>query len=136
MQASAPVTYVAKRATEDGGVSVHVLLGCGHTRGLDPRFDLRRHSPTGFQMGYAGSGPAQLALALLADALGNDDLAQDLYQTFKSKVVAAVPREEEEWRITREQIREWAEQILSDRTRDRGLPPSDALDRWADRLEE
>ena len=35
---------------------------------LDPRLDLANHSPTGFEWGYGGSGPAQLALALLADA--------------------------------------------------------------------
>jgi hypothetical protein len=39
-------------------------------RKLDPRLDLYNHSPTGFAWGYGGSGPAQLALALLADVLG------------------------------------------------------------------
>lgn len=34
---------------------------------LDPRNDLMNHSPDGFEYGYGGSGPAQLALALLAD---------------------------------------------------------------------
>src|SRR5262245_1194599 len=38
------------------------------TRDLPARLDLRSHSPTGFEWGYGGSGPAQLALALLADA--------------------------------------------------------------------
>jgi len=28
-----------------------------------PRSDLRNHSPNGFEWGYSGSGPAQLALA-------------------------------------------------------------------------
>lgn len=31
-----------------------------------------RHSPTGMTWGYAGSGPADLALSLLVDALGED----------------------------------------------------------------
>jgi len=30
---------------------------------LNPRLDLYNHSPTGFEWGYGGSGPAQLALA-------------------------------------------------------------------------
>lgn len=30
-----------------------------------------RHSPTGYTWGYAGSGPADLALSLLVDALGD-----------------------------------------------------------------
>lgn len=59
--------------------------------GLDPRFALRCHSPEGFSWGYAGSGPAQLALAICADALGDDDRAQDLYQTFKFRVIAHLP---------------------------------------------
>jgi hypothetical protein len=45
-------------------------------RDLDPRHDSRNHSPTGFEWGYSGSGPAQLALALAADVLGDDERAQ------------------------------------------------------------
>lgn len=44
-------------------------------RPLEPRHDLRNHSPDGFEWGYSGSGPAQLALALAADVLGDDDRA-------------------------------------------------------------
>ena len=58
--------------------------------GLDPRFDLRAHAD-GFNWGYAGGGPAQLALAMCADVLGDDDRARDLYQTFKFRVVAHLP---------------------------------------------
>ena len=130
------VEYVFKRATEDGGVSAHVLTESGRHRGLDPRFDLRRHSPSGMELGYAGSGPAQTSLALLCDALGNDDLAQDLYQKFKFQVVANVPRDLPEWRISRQAVKDWAEQVLADRARVRGLPPADALDVWADQIGE
>jgi len=42
--------------------------------------DLWGHSPTGFGWGYGGSGPAQLSLALLADALGDDEKAVRLHQ--------------------------------------------------------
>jgi len=39
---------------------------------LDPRFDIRKHSSTGFGWGIGSSGPAQqLALVLLADTLRN-----------------------------------------------------------------
>ena len=65
--------------------------------------DLVNHSPTGFGWGYGGSGPAQLALALLADALGSDDRAIRLHHDFEFKVVAAWP-EGERWWITAEQI--------------------------------
>ncbi|HXR05085.1 MAG TPA: DUF6166 domain-containing protein [Verrucomicrobiae bacterium] len=46
---------------------------------LNPRLDLYNHSPTGFEWGYGGSGPAQLALAILADHLGNADEAMSLW---------------------------------------------------------
>jgi Family of unknown function (DUF6166) len=75
----------------------------GQCRGLDPRFDLRRHSPTGFEWGYAGSGPAQLALALAADVLGDDERAQDLYQRFKFKIIGGLPPEG--WVLTEDRIR-------------------------------
>lgn len=58
---------------------------------LNPRLDLRNHSPTGFAWGYCGSGPAQLSLAILCHALKDDDRALRLYQTFKERVIAAIP---------------------------------------------
>ena len=70
---------------------------------LPLRLDLFNHSPTGFSWGYGGSGPAQLALALLADALGDDDRAIQLHQCFKFKVVACWP-EGERWWITADQL--------------------------------
>lgn len=76
---------------------------------LDIRLDIRRHSPTGPEWGYSGSGPAQLALALLADVLGDHD-AERLYQRFKFERVAGFPREG--FAITAEAIEEWARQHL------------------------
>lgn len=56
----------------------------GERTELALRLDLCSHSPCGFEWGYGGSGPAQLALALLADRLPDDpDLAYDLHQSFK-----------------------------------------------------
>lgn len=70
---------------------------------LDPRFDLVNHSSTSFEFGYAGSGPAQLALALLADCFGNDDdRAIDLHQWFKREWVAA--QDKSTWTITSDEI--------------------------------
>jgi hypothetical protein len=60
-------------------------------RRLKPRFDLRNHSPTGFEWGYGGSGPSQLALAILADHFGKDERALNFYQRFKWAVVAGLP---------------------------------------------
>jgi hypothetical protein len=64
--------------------------------------NIRNHSPTGFAWGYNGSGPAQLALALLVDALGDVDLALRHYQEFKCAVVASWPQS---WSISGEELR-------------------------------
>jgi hypothetical protein len=55
---------------------------------LPPRYDLKRLSPTGFEWTYEGAGPAQLALAMLADHLGDDARALALCQPFMRRVVA------------------------------------------------
>ena len=79
------------------------------TRDLPSRLDLYNQSPTGFEWGYGGSGPAQLALALLADAQG-DEIAQVHYQDFKRAVVTDFGAC---WSITAEQIRRFvAEQEM------------------------
>src|SRR5262245_1074294 len=72
---------------------------------LNARLDLRNHSPDGFNWGYAGSGPAQLALALVADAIEDDTLAQECYQAFKLCVVAN--EERNHWELTDEWIQGW-----------------------------
>ena len=76
---------------------------------LDPRLDLSNHSPTGFEWGYGGSGPAQLALALLADCLGDDNEAVSLHGDFKSAMVAKLPRRA--WTLTSQQIQEAVETL-------------------------
>ncbi|WP_188884579.1 DUF6166 domain-containing protein [Halarchaeum grantii] len=49
---------------------------------------IARHSPGGFAVGYRGSGPAQLALAILLDYTDNASLARDHYQTFTDEVIS------------------------------------------------
>jgi hypothetical protein len=68
------------------------------------------HSPTGFSWGYSGSGPAQLALALLLDTTGDPEKAAILHQEFKRDFVAGWG---EKWEITTEQIQEWVKKNLS-----------------------
>lgn len=51
---------------------------------------LHNHSPDGFEYGYGGSGPAQLALAILLDYTGDDTLALASYQEFKWRVIAGL----------------------------------------------
>lgn len=82
-----------------------------------PRHDLRNRSPTGFEWGYSGSGPAQLAIALAADVLGDDDKAQEIYQRLKSKVVSGLPHEE--WVLTEKRLRASIDAIEQERERSR-----------------
>ena len=49
-----------------------------------------RHSPTGIEWGYGGSGPADLARSVLL-ALADEPTADALYQPFKHEVIGRVP---------------------------------------------
>lgn len=51
------------------------------------------HSPTGFAWGYGGSGPAQLALAILL-RFAEPDVAVQLHQRFKADHVAHWPQDQ------------------------------------------
>jgi hypothetical protein len=82
--------YLGNRARGESGPGTVLKVDGEQTDYLDPRNDLRDHSPDGFQWGYGGSGPAQLALALVADATGDDELALRTYQRFKANTVARI----------------------------------------------
>lgn len=96
--------YVGVRG---GDLEVHVVDERGNRHMLDPRYDLVNHSPDGFECGYRGSGPAQLALAILADAFNDDDMAMRLYQQFKEAKIATLPTDTD-WEITTETIDAWS----------------------------
>ena len=55
---------------------------------LPPRHDLKAFSRAGFEWTYEGAGPQQLALALLADHLGDGPRALALSKPFMAAVVA------------------------------------------------
>lgn len=76
----------------------------GEMRVLDPRRDLCDHSPDGFAWGYGGSGPAQLALAICADALRDDQRALRVYQAFKWNVVSFW-KQDRGWEIDETEVR-------------------------------
>ena len=74
---------------DDGNApSVFVSTGGRTMAPLPLRLELVNHSPTGFGWGYSGSGPAQLAVAILADWMSCDHAAQDLHQRFKLGMMA------------------------------------------------
>jgi len=92
-------TYTTEGKPSVAGPGSVQVIEDGKSRALDPRFDLRCHSPNGFNWGYGGSGPAQLALAICADALGDPFRAAKVYQDFKFRVVARWPQDGC-WKIT------------------------------------
>lgn len=56
---------------------------------LDPTISQKilNHSPDGFNWGYCGSGPAQLAFAILLE-LYDEKIAKKYYQEFKNQVIS------------------------------------------------
>lgn len=74
----------------NGACTVIQVLQNGAVQPLNPRHDLYNHSPNGFAWGYEGSGPAQLALAVCAEVLGDDQHDLSVYQDFKRALIAGL----------------------------------------------
>jgi len=78
------------------------------TAGRDPLTPFASHRvrylARGFEWGYAGDGPAQLALAVLLDALGDRRLALRWFHDF---MWAEVYRWGEAWEVTAGEVREF-----------------------------
>jgi hypothetical protein len=85
----------------EGGRSLDGAVVTVDGTALNPRFDIRRFSATGFEWTYEGDGPRQLALALLADHLGDPQQALALTERFMREVVA---RLDNAWRLTSDDI--------------------------------
>lgn len=64
----------------------------GRHEPLPPRNNIFNHSPSGFSWGYGGSGPAQLALALLVDVVSTDRAVR-FHQDFKWHRTAPLPHD-------------------------------------------
>ncbi len=64
------------------------------------------HSPAGFNWGYGGSGPAELARHLIVHATGKRGYLErpDLYQDFKREFVATWG---DQWALEGDTIRQW-----------------------------
>lgn len=88
-------SYILKRVQHNAECWIQVGE---HKLPLSPKESqsLRNHSPDGFEFGYAGSGPAQLALAILLDWVRTrelpDSVALEHYQGFKHELIATVPQ--------------------------------------------
>ena len=89
-------------------------------------FHVVRHSPTGIEWGYLGSGPSDLALSVLS-ALADERTALELYQRFKQEVIARVPEEGGVLRAA--EVRAWVDRARDAaplRDRSRGVPTDQA----------
>jgi hypothetical protein len=101
----------------DEGCVVETLVDDAQVGRLALMLNVANHSPTGFEWGYAGSGPAQLAVALLYDAImfGNPQervamsqarrLTLAHYQEFKRQFVENIT--DATWSMTAEAIIAW-----------------------------
>lgn len=65
---------------------------------------LRNHSPSGPEWGYHGSGPAQLAIAMLM-AVTDTDEAERYYPLFRSGVLALIRGDR--WLLPVDQVDTW-----------------------------
>jgi hypothetical protein len=72
-----------------------------------PSLKLFNHSPTGFSWGYGGSGPAQLALAILLDFTGDPEIAVRFHQTFKTDKISCL---EDRFVLTDAEIQRWLDE--------------------------
>jgi hypothetical protein len=90
--------YQGKRISVNNEITV---LKNGLVFNPKPSQKYWNHSPDGFNWGYGGSGPAQLALALLLDVTGDPALALKYHQHFKRRVVANLG---DEWLLTKSDI--------------------------------
>lgn len=64
------------------------------------------HSPDGFAWGYGGSGPAQLALALLMRFGLDKQTAVYYHQKFKDELISPLPMQEN-FTMPAESVRLW-----------------------------
>ena len=93
---------VYKGLRDAAGCTVKVHEVGREPRGLDPRRDLRDYGRTEFTWGYTGHGPAQLALALLCDVLGDDALAFYYHRRFMRLAVSRL--RSDKWILCERQV--------------------------------
>lgn len=89
-----------------GGVEVMID---GKVLPLEPSLAIRDHSPTGFEWGYAGSGPSQLALAILLELYG-PTIAQRYYRDFKFQFIA--PANQDGFVLSSDDIQAWLTKLM------------------------
>lgn len=94
--------YRGEYSSSAGPMDVYKVVNGQDIEELDPRHDEVNHSPSGFSWGFNGSGPAQLAYAILADAF-DSEFAGEHYQQFKKDVISQLP--DNDWYLTEKEIK-------------------------------
>ena len=79
---------------------------------------IRNHSPAGWEWGYGGSGPAQLALAILFHATGSQSQAERYYQRFKGAYVCHFPSDS--WQLAKATVSRWLNRVIALEQSERG----------------
>jgi hypothetical protein len=95
--------YRGVRSTHEAGETIHVTVNGDP---LDPRRDLADYSSLGlFDWGCTTCYAAQLAVAILADALEDDELALNSHADFLDQVIAHLPWPE--FALSTSEVFEW-----------------------------
>jgi hypothetical protein len=113
------------------GQRVSIYQGWREKRGVrilandQPLRHVKYHSPTGLEWGYSGSGPADLALSILAHSFkewyltatylkhygSRSSQAWQYHQPFKREVVAGFQKHY--WMISSDEITTWLKQLTA-----------------------
>lgn len=93
-----------QRDGERDTVSPIVVQVDGRDLSPEPSLAIRRKSPDGFNWGYGGSGPHQLALAILFDFTGDKLVAELFHHDFTRRHVAGWS---DDWRITGKELNDF-----------------------------
>ena len=102
-------TYKGKRLENGNYASDNIITVDGvafEPLMLEKSLKVQFHSPTGFSWGYGGSGPHQLALAILMHS-NNNEIAKKCHHQF---VIDYVCKWKDEWQITDEDIQKWLDE--------------------------
>ena len=70
------------------GELVVIRLPKGTELTPEQSLDIVNHSPNGFEVGYRGSGPAQLACGLLLDHYDDESFVREHYIAFRNRVIS------------------------------------------------
>lgn len=101
----------------DNQVKVRDGIGGTQKRPLEPSFALLKHGTDGPVR--LGDGRAQMALALLADALGDEARAIKTHEYFSRRVVTLFPAR---WTITRSRVLAYVDMIEHEKRANLGQP--------------